>query len=103
MTPTARSLKYLREAGYTAEVVEKFNSFTKHRNDLFGFIDILAIRENEVLGVQTTSGSNVSSRIKKIQEHENVAAVRKAGIGIHVHGWRKGSNGRRQLRVEDIS
>jgi hypothetical protein len=103
VTPTARSLKYLREAGYTAEVTEKFNSFTKRRNDLFGFIDILAIRENEVLGVQTTSGSNVSSRVKKIQEHENVAAVRKAGIGIHVHGWRKAANGRWQVRVEDIS
>lgn len=103
MTPTARSLKYLRDAGYTAEVVEKFNSFTKRKNDLFGFLDILAIREGEVLGVQTTSAAHVANRIKKIQEHENVSAVRKAGIGIHVHGWRKAANGRWQIRVEDVS
>ena len=88
-SPTQRSLKYLRESGYTVAVVEYFNYFTKRRHDLFQFADLLAIRENEVLLVQVTSGSNVSARIKKITENEHIAAVRKAGMRVEVHGWRK--------------
>jgi hypothetical protein len=39
------------------------------------------------IGVQATSYGNVASRVKKIADHDNVAAVRKAGIRIIVHGW----------------
>lgn len=70
-------------------MVEHWNSFTRKRNDLFGFIDVLCLGDSEVIGVQTTGRSNMSSRIKKIAEHENVAAVRKAGIKILIHGWDK--------------
>ena len=92
-SPTQRSLKYLRESGYTVAIVEYFNYFTKRRHDLFQFADLLAIRENEVLLVQVTSGSNVSARIKKITENEHIAAVRKAGMRVEVHGWRKLKDG----------
>ncbi len=101
-SPTQRSLKYLREQGYLCEVVEKWNTFTKQRKDLWGWCDILAIRENEVLAVQVTA-SAVANRIKKIQESETVASVRKAGIRIEVHGWRKNSKGKYVMRIEDIS
>ena len=102
-SPTQRSLEHLREQGYHCEVVEKWNSFTKQRKDLWGWCDILAIRKDEVLAVQVTSGSNVSARIKKIQESDTVALVRDAGIRIEIHGWRKAANGRYVMRVEDIS
>lgn len=88
-SPTQRSLKLLREKGYTVAVVEHWNSFVNKRFDLFGFIDLLALKDGETLAVQTTSYSNVSARINKIADHENVAAVRKAGWSIHVHGWHK--------------
>lgn len=101
-SPTQRSLEYLRDLGYHCEIVEKWNSFTKQRKDLWGWCDILAIRENEVLAVQVTA-SAVADRIKKIQESTTVALVRKAGIRIEVHGWRKNSKGRYVIRVEDIS
>jgi hypothetical protein len=52
--------------------------------------------------VQVTA-SAVSARIKKIQESETIAAVRDAGIRVEVHGWRKNSQGRYVLRIEDIS
>lgn len=55
---------------------------------MFGFIDILAIRDDEVLAVQTTSGSNSANRVTKIQEHPNYPKVKKLGWGIVVHGWR---------------
>lgn len=91
-TPTQRSLKYMRDQGYFAEVVEKYNSFTKRRNDFAGFLDILCLGEGEVVGVQTTSYSNMSSRKTKILEHENFELVKRAGIRILVHGWVKKNN-----------
>lgn len=91
-TPTQRSLKMMRDQGFYAEVVEKYNSFTKRRNDFAGFIDILCLGENQIVGVQTTSYSNISSRVKKIKEHENLEAVKKSGIKILVHGWQKKNN-----------
>lgn len=102
-SPTQRSLEYLREQGYHCEVVEKWNSFTRQRKDLWGWCDILAIRKDEVLAVQVTSTSNVSARIKKIQDSDTVGFVRDAVIRIEVHGWSKKSNGRYEIRVEDIS
>jgi hypothetical protein len=102
MTPTQRSLIYLREQGYLCEVVEKWNSFTKTRKDLWGWCDILAIRENEILAVQVTA-AGVSSRIKKIMESDTLPIVRKAGIRVEVHGFRKNVKGRYVMRIEDLS
>lgn len=101
-SPTQRTLAALRAQGYTAEVVERFNHFARIRQDLFGFIDILAIRENEVLGVQACAGSSASARVKKIEDHDNLSAVRKAGIRIEVHAWRKLVSGW-ACRVIDLS
>ena len=102
-SPTQRSKKYLEEQGYFVWIVEHWNSFAKIRQDLWGFADLLAIKPNEILAVQTTSGSNVSARVKKINNHENVVKVRQAGIRIHVHGWAKGKNNRYSIRVVDCS
>jgi len=102
MTPTQRSLAYLREEGYTVAIVERWNPHARIRQDLFGFIDLLAIRKDETLAVQVTS-TGVSSRIKKIMESDYLPKVRDAGWRIIVHGWRKNSKGRYVLRVEDIS
>lgn len=102
MTPTQRSLKTLRELGYLVEVVEKWNSFTRTRKDLWGWADLLAVRRGEVLAVQVTS-TGVSSRIKKIMDSETIGRVREAGIRIEVHGHRKNSKGKYVMRVVDIS
>jgi len=99
-SPTSRSLELLRSEGYLCEVVEKWNQWSKTRKDLYGFIDILAVRKGEVLGVQATSGSNVSGRVAKITEHENVGQVREAGIRIEVWGWRKLKDGWAVRRVD---
>lgn len=97
-SPTQRSLALMRGRGYTCEVAEYWHAFAKIRKDAFGFIDLWCLGENEVIGVQATSYSNVSARVKKIAEHENVAAVRKAGIRLLVQGW-DGA----KLREVDIS
>ena len=102
LSPTQRSLAYLREQGYLVAIVERWNPHARIRQDLWGWCDLLAIRKNEVLAVQVTA-SAVSERIRKIQESETVTAVRDAGIRIEVHGWRKNSKGRYVMRIEDIS
>lgn len=102
-TPTSRSLAALRERGYTAQVVERWNPHARIRQDLFGFVDIIGIKEGETLAVQTTSASNMAARIRKIAESEHVAAVRSAGWRIEVHGWRKNAAQRWVCRVDDVS
>ena len=103
MSPTARTLKVMRQRGYLAQVVEHRVPVINVLRDLFGIIDVLCIRENEVVGVQATSGDNVAARIDKIANHEHTPVIRKAGIRILVHGWRKAANGRWTLREIDCS
>ena len=102
MTPTQRSLAKLRADGWHAEVVERWNPHTRTRHDLFGFGDILAVGSAGVLLVQTTTATNVSSRIHKIADSPLIGVVREAGIAVHVHGWAKKGN-RWECRVEDLS
>ena len=101
-TPTTRTLKQLRFEGFTCAIVEKWNPHAKIRQDLFGFIDILALRGETTLAVQCTSYSNMSARIKKIADDEHVRAVRDANWQIQVWGWHKVKN-RWQVRIVDIS
>jgi hypothetical protein len=103
MTPTQRTLAKLRADGWTTAIVEHWNAHARVRQDLFGFIDILALRDGETLAVQATSGSNVAARVAKIAESETAPIVRKAGWRIEVWGWRKNAAGKHVLRVEDVS
>lgn len=102
-SPSARSLKVMRERGYRAAVVEKWNPHARIRQDLYGCVDVLCIGNGETVAVQATSGSNVASRVKKLEDSDALADMREAGWKIVVHGWRKDSKGRWQLREEDIS
>jgi hypothetical protein len=101
-SPTQLSLDLLRKMGYTCAITEHWNSFAKIRQDLFGFIDILALADGGVIGVQTTTCSNISARVKKIREHQNIAAVRKSGIQVMVHGWHK-EDGRWKCKIVNLS
>jgi len=88
-SPTTRTLKLLRDQGYMAQVVERWCSFTKRRHDLFGIIDVLAIKDGETLAVQTTSGSGFSARRKKMMASDTLKPMLDAGWQVHLHGWRK--------------
>lgn len=104
LSPTKLTLKHLRDEGWPlVEVVERWNPHAGIRQDLFGFIDVIAVRRGETLAVQTTSVDNVPARVRKIADHPNVGAVREAGWRIVVHGWVK-KGGRWQLAREvDVS
>lgn len=96
-SPSARSLQHLRKLGYIAQVVERFNPFAHVRQDLFGFIDIVAVKEGEpgVLGVQATSADHISHRKKKAEAIDALKVWLAAGNKFVVHGWsKKGARGK---------
>jgi hypothetical protein len=104
VTPTQLTLRRLRENGWPlVEVVETWNPHARIRNDLFGFIDVVAVGPAGTLAVQATSAANVSARVKKIADHPNLAAVREAGWILEVWGWRKHNNRWELSRKVDIS
>lgn len=90
-SPTQRSLKSLREAGWTVAKVEYWNSFCKRRVDVWKFGDLLACKPNErPTLIQTTSGDNVSHRIQKAKENAGpLVAWLLSGGRLVVHGWAK--------------
>lgn len=102
MSPMELSLGLLRRNGYIAEKVERWNAFGRRRQDLFGFGDILAIRNGSPhLLVQTTTASNLSARLKKAralpQRHALEVWIASGGL-VAVHGWRKsGPRGGRKV------
>ena len=101
-SPTQRSLKLMRDRGYLCEVVEHWNPWSKTRKDLWGFIDVLCIKEGQVIGVQTTSKTNISARYKKIKEHDNVWWVLDSGIRVLIQGWGKNKSGRWEMREIEV-
>jgi len=103
MTPTQLSLKLLREQGYTVDITEHWNPFSRTRRDLFNFCDIMALRDKEIVFVQTTTATNALARCKKIANSEAIGAVRKAGITVLVHGWFKNKSNKWECKVRDVS
>lgn len=100
-SPTQRSLKHMRGLGYTCAIVEHWNPFAHIRQDLFGFIDVLCVKGEDIVGVQTTSGDHVAERVAKIVAHENWPLVCNA-ITVIVHGWRKSAKGKWVLREVEL-
>ncbi len=98
-SPTQQTLKLMRSRGYTCEVTERWCPFSKRRKDLFGFIDVLCIRGDETVAVQTTTASHINARIDKMRELDGpkwwlLSTMRT----IVVHGWsKKGARGKRKL------
>jgi len=100
-SPTQRSLAYMRELGFLCQVVEHWNPFAHVRQDLYGFIDVLCVKDEDIVGVQACIGSDVSTRMHKIIEHANYPVVISA-IRIVIQGWRKNAAGRWTLREVEL-
>jgi hypothetical protein len=64
-SPTQLTLKWLRDEGYLAEVVEKWLPGINVRKDLWGWCDIVALKDEETVAVQCTSWDNISSQVQK--------------------------------------
>lgn len=106
MSPTQRSLAHLKQLGYQARIVEKWNPFAHVRQDLFGG-DILALKCGEpVLVVQATTGTNHAARREKLAAAGFVDLWKGAGARLEVWSWAKqGPRGQRKtwtLRRESL-
>ena len=99
MSPTARTLKLLKDRGHAAGVVERYNSFTKQRHDLLGCIDIVAAAGlGGVQGWQATSDSNLASRVAKAIAEPRLKSWLAAGGRFYAIGWgKKGARGERKV------
>lgn len=90
----------------TAQVVERWNSFARVRQDLFGCIDVVACTEHGILGIQATTKANVAARVRKSLALPTLRAWLEAGGMFEVWGWHKPSHRWdvvvRRLEVEDV-
>ena len=90
-SPTQRSLEKLRKEGYTVQVVEHYNAFSRRRIDLYNVIDIVGILPGKVgvLGIQATSRGNVNARIQKSLAEPKLKVWLQAKNEFEVWGWGK--------------
>lgn len=98
MTLTQRTVKMMRDQGYTVDVVESYNAYTRRKKDLFGCIDIIAIGNGETVAIQVTSKSNMSARIKKIEASDALPEMLRSKWRILVHGWWRNKSNRYEVK-----
>ena len=118
MSYTARTMRWLREQGIIYDNAEKFNPHVGPfgiRQDLFGFIDIVALDpEHGIIAIQSTSGGCHSGHRKKILEDRTIRAMEwlecgKGRTKIWLISWTKkllkrGGKARRWMpRIEEIT
>jgi hypothetical protein len=97
---------------------EKKRTIPGFRKDLFGFLDAVGMRPDRIglLGLQVTTASNISARLKKAEElgtawrpkgkvetyHANhLEWWLKACNRFQIHGWHKNSSNRWSLTIRE--
>jgi len=88
--PLERTVQHYRKAGWTVGITERWNPHVKIRQDLLGFIDAVAIREDQpgVMALQACS-SDFAKHLAKILEEERAGTWLEAGNRIVLIGWTK--------------
>lgn len=97
MSPMQRTLAWLREHGYQAAKTEHFNWKAKVRQDLFGFIDVLAVSDDELLAIQVSDGAHHAEHVAKIMA---LPVARQLVFHMNVELWswsKRGARGKRKL------
>lgn len=89
-----KSRQLLKEMGYDTWIVEKpFNPYTKKREDLFGFGDLLAIKEGDqgCIAIQAC-GEDASTHVSKLLKGYIDKNGRVWGPNHHLLLWLKTGN-----------
>ncbi len=95
MSPTQRTLAALKAKGCIVGNVERFQRFAGKfgvRQDLFGFIDLIAldVQGGTTIGVQSTGTSFSGHEHKILEECRALAALwLLCGNRLQLWGWRK--------------
>jgi len=105
-SPTSRTLQVLKEAGWPVQVVERWCPYSKTRKDLFGCIDIIALINGRVVGIQACAGASHAARRTKALAQPNLKDWLNAGAIFVVWSWAKqgkaGKAKRWKFRIEGI-
>jgi hypothetical protein len=95
ISPTSRTLKYIRSQGWVVDTVERFNPYAGkfgQRKDMFGFGDLIAMAENSIIAIQSC-GQAFAAHDKKILEDPEVAPHARmwleCGGRLMLISWRK--------------
>ncbi len=91
ISPTSRTLEYIRSQGWEAEIVERFNRFAGpfgQRKDLFNVIDIIALTDQGIMGIQSC-GQAFSEHDKKILNEPMALKWLEKGGKLQLVAWRK--------------
>ncbi len=89
MSNTLRSLNYYRKLGYVCDKTEHWNHFARKYKDWYGFVDLTAVRDKELLLIQSTAWSQISTRRKKILANTVAPLLLTIeGVRIVVQGWK---------------
>lgn len=86
-----RAVELLRCYGWAVEVVEHFErppGRPAYRKDLFGFIDLLALKPGRTLAVQVTVPKHVPEHFRKIEQLALASACLRAGWAVEIWGIR---------------
>jgi hypothetical protein len=109
MTPTTRTLAYLRQLGYLPTVVESWIPYANLRRALWGFADVLAVHPGDwlILLVQVTTVDHVAGRLAKARGKPKLAVWLRAGGVFELHGWTRRAGKwqvkRVAVQVEDLA
>ncbi len=110
--PTQRSMEYLRDRGHTVQVVEKWVSIATMpgggiRRDLFGCIDVVAMVDGKIVGIQCGATSGHSGHKKKCMAEPRLIEWLQCGARFLIMSWEKqgpkGKAKRWKLREEELT
>ena len=104
-----KSMEHLRSLGYLVAKVERWNPHARKRQDLWNFVDILAIRpytdcrgDDRVL-VQSCCDDLAKHEAKLMAEPRVLIALR-SGFRVEIHAWKKHKHARgRILQVSKLT
>ena len=88
MKPLGQVKEMLRGLGWMADECERRIPHTQITKDLFGWCDLVAIKEQNTIGIQVTTPPNVSARVGKCVRSLEMIRCLRAGWGCYVWGVR---------------
>lgn len=93
MRARERSMRYLRSIGMRVGCTEYWNPHVKIRQDLFGFIDLIALSmstdhlDGQICAIQVVN-THLPEHIAKIKSSDAARNWIACGGGIEVHNWK---------------
>lgn len=91
-----RSADYMRDRGYHAYRADYFDARMGQHHDFLGIFDFVCFGQNETVGLQITSRSNVSSHRTKILNAIGYRWAKQAGWRILLLSWDSKTNDARE-------